>query len=161
MTSQQTSPHYMDLLNEIVSGERRAGVVLKAWADKTQDSSLKACLDFVAKRETSHYDIFRRRVEELNCTWEDNDDPGYHERLLVNCSDIPDIEKLKYSQARQKRQRAAAQGPSRGQKIDAAIADESVDQLTRSLLKWFAEVEADSGVLLGKEYARLEAENGV
>ena len=158
-TNQNAKLHYMDLLNEITSGERRAGVTLKAWAEKCQDPSLKSCLDFAANRETSHYEIFRRRQEELGGTWEDTDDSKFHERLLVNLSELPDIEKLRYSQARQKRNRGQQQGPTRGQKIDAAIADETVDQLTRDLLKWFAGVEADTGVLLGKEYARLEAES--
>ncbi len=159
MTAEKgTKLHYMELLNEITSGERRAGVTLKAWADKCQDPSLKSCLEFVAKRETSHYDIFRRRQEELGGTWEDTDDPTFHERLLVNLSELPDIEKLRYSQARQRRNQEQQQGPTRGQKIDAAIADETVDQLTRDLLKWFAGVEADTGELLRKEYALLEAE---
>ncbi len=160
-TVKENQPHYLDLLNEITSGERRAGVFLKAWADKSQDPQLKACLNFVARRETSHYEIFRRRVEELGCTWEDNDDPNYHERLLMNCSELPDIEKLRYSQARQRRQREQQRGPTRGEKIDAAIADETVDQSTRSLLKWFAEVEAESGSMLRKEYERIEAEAGI
>jgi len=161
MTAEKgTKLHYMDLLNEITSGERRAGVTLKAWTDKCQVPSLKDCLDFVAKRETSHYEIFRRRMEELGGTWEDTDDPTFHERLLVNLSDLPDIEKLRYSQGRQKRNREQQQGPTRGEKIDAAIADETVDKLTRDLLVWFAGVETDSGNLLGKEYALLEAEAG-
>ncbi len=158
-TNQQAKIHYMDLLNEITSGERRAGVTFKAWADKCQDPSLKSCLEFVAKRETSHYEIFRRCQEELGGTWEDSDDPTFHEWLMVNMSDLPDIEKLRYSQTRQRRNREQQQGPTRGQKIDAAIADETVDQLTRDLLKWFAGVEADTGVSIGKEYARLEAIN--
>jgi Mn-containing catalase len=158
-TAQTTRPEYMDLLNEIVSGERRAGIVLKAWADKTQSPELKECLNFVARRETSHYEIFRRVVEEMGQKWEENDDPSYHERLLVNCSDLPDIEKLRYNQARQKRQSEQLKGPTRGDMINAAIADEKTDGLTRSLLKWFAEVEADSGVVLRKAYAKLEAEN--
>ena len=36
--------------------------------------------------------------------------------------------------------------------------DETVDPLTRSLLRWFADVEADSGARLRQEYARIEAE---
>ena len=60
---------------------------------------------------------------------------------------------------RQRRNREQQQGPTRGQKIDAAIADETVDQLTRDLLKWFAGVEADTGVFINKEFARVEAES--
>jgi Mn-containing catalase len=157
-TDTETKPHYLDLLQEIAPGERRAGVLLKAWADKSQDPGLKECLNFVARRETSHYHIFRRRLEELGGTYEENDDPSFTERLLVNCSDMPDIEKIRYGQARQQRQRQQQQGPTRGEKIDAAIADESVDQITRDLLTWFAKVEADSGTALRKAYARVEAE---
>ncbi len=155
-TSQATQDlHYLDLLNEIVGGERRAGVFLKGWANKTPDTALQACLQMVARRETSHYHIFKRRVEELGCTVQETDDPSYHERLLVNCSDMPDIEKIRYGQAKQRQQQ---QSPTRGEKIEAAIADETVDPLTRSLLRWFVEVEADSGALLRQEYARIEAE---
>jgi rubrerythrin len=157
MATLQETPelHYLPLLNEIVAGERRAGVFLKAWADKTPDSALKACLQMVARRETSHYHIFKRRIEELSATVEEQDDSGFHERLLVNCSDMPDIEKIRYGQAKQRQQH---QSPTRAEKIEAAIADETVDPLTRSLLKWFAEVEADSGARLRQEYARIEAE---
>jgi len=153
-TAQQDRPHYLELLNEIAPGERRAGVFLKAWADKTPDPDLKATLNLVARRETSHYHIFKRRIEELGSTLEEQEDPSFHERLLVNCSDMPDVEKIRYGQARQ-RQR---QGPSRADRINAAIADETVDPLTRSLLRWFSDVEADSGTLLRKVYARIEAE---
>lgn len=153
-TAQQERPHYLELLNEIAPGERRAGVLLKGWADKTQDPELQAALTLVARRETSHYHIFKRRIEELGYTVEEHEDPSFHERLLVHCSDMPDVEKIRYGQARQ-RQR---QGPSRAERINAAIADETVDPLTRSLLKWFSEVEADSGALLRQVYARIEAE---
>lgn len=155
-TAQQERLNYLDLLNEIAPGERRAGVFLKAWADKTQDPELQAALNLVARRETSHYHIFKRRIEELGYALEEQEDPGFHERLLVNCSDMPDIEKIRYGQARQRQQ----QGPSRAERINAAIADETVDPLTRSLLRWFADVETDSGALLRQVYARIEVEAG-
>ena len=153
-TAPQERPHYLELLNEIAPGERRAGVLLKGWADKTPDPELQAALTLVARRETSHYHIFKRRIAELGYPLEEQEDPSFHERLLVNCSDMPDVEKIRYGQARQ-RQR---QGPSRAERINAAIADETVDPLTRSLLRWFADVEADSGALLRQVYARIEAE---
>ncbi len=154
-TDQETKPHYLDLLTEIAPGEKRAGVFLKAWADKTPDPGLQACLNLVARRETSHYHIFKRRIEELGYTLEEQEDPDFHERLQVNGSDRPDIEKIRDGQARQQRQQ---QSPTRAEKIEAAIADETVDPLTRSLLRWFADVEADSGARLRQEYARIEAE---
>jgi hypothetical protein len=36
------------------------------------------------------------------------------------------------------------------------MADESVDPLTRSLLRWFSDVEADSGALLRQAYEAIE-----
>ena len=43
---------------------------------------------------------------------------------------------------------------------EAAIADETVDPLTRSLLQWFAEVDADSGARLRAIYDCIEAQVG-
>jgi hypothetical protein len=40
------------------------------------------------------------------------------------------------------------------------MADETVDPLTRSLLRWFADVEADSGASLRAIYDRIEAQAG-
>jgi hypothetical protein len=37
------------------------------------------------------------------------------------------------------------------------MTDERVDPLTRSLLRWFAEVEADSGARLRAVYEHIEA----
>ena len=34
--------------------------------------------------------------------------------------------------------------------------DESVDPLTRSLIRWFTDVENDSVVLMGKVYSEIE-----
>jgi hypothetical protein len=48
----------------------------------------------------------------------------------------------------------------RGNRYEAAIADETVDPLTRSLLRWFSDVEADSGARLHAIYDRIEAQAG-
>ena len=64
-THHMTELHYLELLNNIASGERRAGVFLQAWADTTLDPELRACLSMVANRETSHYHIFKRRSLEV------------------------------------------------------------------------------------------------
>ena len=61
-TENEAPPHYMELLNIIALGERRADVYLKEWAGKTPDTELRSCLSLVAARETSHYDIFKRRI---------------------------------------------------------------------------------------------------
>src|SRR5919205_1238452 len=78
-THTKTALHYLELLNDIASGERRAGVFLQAWADTTPDPELRACLSIVANRETSHYDIFKRRIEELGYSWTDSQDPDFEE----------------------------------------------------------------------------------
>jgi len=147
---------YLELLNTIASGERRAGVFLQAWADTTPDPELRACLCMVASRETSHYHIFKRRIAELGYSWTDIPDPDFAERLQVSGSALPDVEKIRWGKAKQ----AQRQGPTIRDRYEAAIADATVDPLTRSLLRWFAEVEADSGARLRAIYERLEAQAG-
>jgi Mn-containing catalase len=151
-----TELHYLDLLNTIASGERRAGVYLQAWADVTPDPELRTCLSLVADRETSHYHIFKRRIAELGYAWTETPDADFEERLQVSGSALPDVEKIRWGKARQAQRR----GPTIRERYEAAIADETVDPLTRSLLRWFAEVEADSGGRLRAIYERIEAEVG-
>ena len=149
----ETKLHYMELLNDIASGERRAGVHLQAWADITTDPELKACLSMVADRETSHYHIFQRRIAELGYSWEDHEAPDFQERLRVSGSDMSDVEKIRWGQAQQ----AERKGPSIRDRYEAAIADDTVDPLTRSLLRWFSDVESDSGSKLRQVYEHCEA----
>ena len=153
---QETKLHYLELLNDITSGERRAGVYLQAWADKTTDPELKACLSMVADRETSHYHIFKRRISELGSTWKDNEDAGFEERLRVSGSDMTDIEKINWGKARQ----AERKGPPIRERYEAAMADDTVDPLTRSLLSWFADVESDSGATIRQVQGRYEEKAG-
>ena len=153
-THNKTAPHYLELLNTIASGERRAGVFLNAWANTTPDPALQACLSMVAHRETSHYHIFKRRIEELGYAWTDNQDPDFEERLKVSGSALSDAEKIRWGKDRQAQRR----GPTMRDRYDAAIADETVDPLTRSLLRWFSDVEADSGARLRAIYDRIEAQ---
>ena len=155
-THHTTAPHYLELLNTIASGERRAGVYLQAWADTTSDPELRACLSMVAHRETSHYHIFKRCIEELGDSWTDIQDPDFEERLQVSGSAMLDVEKIRWGRARQAQRR----GPTIRERYEAAIADETVDPLTRSLLRWFADVEADSGARLRALYDRIEAQAG-
>jgi len=155
-THNNSELHYLELLNTIASGERRAGVFLQAWADTTPDPELRACLSMVAHRETSHYHIFKRRIAELGYAWMDTQDSDFEARLQVSGSPIPDVEKIRWGKARQ----AQRQGPTIRERYEAAIADETVDPLTRSLLRWFADVEADSGARLRAIYDRIEAQAG-
>ena len=151
-----TELHYLELLNDIASGEKRAGIHLAAWAGKTQDPALKSCLSLVAARETSHYHIFERRIFELGSSWMENEAPDFEERLRVSSSEMPDIEKIRWGKAQQ----AQRQGPAIRERYEAAIADETVDPLTRSLLHWFSDVEADSSSLLRKVYDGIETAAG-
>ncbi len=151
-----TTLHYLELPNTIASGERRAGIFLQAWADTTPDPALRVCLSMVANRETSHYHVFKRRIAELGYAWTDIPDQDFDKRLKVSGSDMPDVEKIRWAKAKQ----AQRQGPTIRDRYEAAIADESVDPLTRSLLRWFADVEADSGARLRAIYDRIEAQAG-
>ena len=151
-TDKVTELHYLELLNDIASGERRAGIHLAAWAAKTQNPELKSCLSLVADRETSHYHIFKRRISELGYSWIENHAPEFEERLRVSNSDMPDVEKIRWG----KSQQAQRQGPAIRERYEAAIADETVDPLTCSLLRWFSDVEADSVSLLRQAYDTIE-----
>ena len=88
------TPEYIELLNDIRLQETRAGVFLKAWAEKTPSSDLKGCLSMVAERETSHGDIFERRIRELGYSAYEKEDPVFAERLRVASSDMTDVEKI-------------------------------------------------------------------
>ena len=148
-------PEYIDLLNDIRLQEYRAGIFLKAWADKTEHPGLKGCLSLVAERETSHGDIFDRRIRELGGTPEDKDDELFSERLRVAGSDMADAEKIVWMREAQTRVTL----PTVRMRYEAAAEDESVDQLTRSLIKWFTEVEDDSGASMRAVYAEIEGVN--
>jgi hypothetical protein len=69
---------------------------------------------------------------------------------------MPDAEKIRWGKARQAQRR----GPTIRERYEAALGDETVDPLTRSLLRWFADVEADSGLRLRAIYDRIEAQAG-
>jgi rubrerythrin len=147
---------YVELLNTICLAEGRAGIYLQAWAEKTESPELKACLARVAARETSHYEVFKGRIEELGYTVQEHEDAGFQERLRVLGSGMADLEKIRWQQASQQRQPR----PTLRERYEAAIADETIDPLTRSLLRWFADEEADSRRLLAEAYARVEAKAG-
>ena len=148
-------PDYVDLLNDIRQQETRAGVFLRAWAAKSGDPGLQQCLGLVAERETSHGEIFERRIRELGFTTQDFDDSASDERLKVASSDISDVEKIAWMRESQ----ARAPKPTVRERYEAAMEDESVDALTRSLIRWFTDVENDSGASMRQEYARLEQED--
>ncbi|HIN35547.1 MAG TPA: hypothetical protein EYM75_07350 [Dehalococcoidia bacterium] len=147
-----SKPEYIDLLNDIRLQENRAGVYLEAWANKTDNKDLKECLSFVAAREYSHGDIFDRRVKELGFDTQEIEDPDFEEKVRVVTSDISDAEKIDWL----KEARLRMPTPGVRQRYEAATVDESVDPLTRSLLRWFTDVEDDSVVRMGGVYAEIE-----
>ena len=148
----QSKAEYVELLNDIQVQEYGAGEYLRAWADKTQDPGLKSCLTLVAARETSHGDIFERRVRELGGKPKTTRDSYFAERMEVLGGDISDAEKIKcVKEAAEKMAK-----PTVRERYETATVDESVDPLTRSLLRWFTDVENDSGAQMRGEYARIE-----
>ena len=147
-----SKPEYIDLLNDIRLQEHRAGVYLEAWANKTDNKDLKECLSFVAAREYSHGDIFDRRVKELGFDTQEIEDPDFEKKVRVVSSDISDAEKIAWL----KEARLRMPTPGVRQRYEAATVDESVDPLTRSLLRWFTDVEDDSVVRMGGVYAEIE-----
>ena len=147
-----SKPQYVNLLNDIRLQENRAGVYLEAWANKTANKDLKECLSFVAAREYSHGDIFDRRVKELGFATEEVKDPEFDEKVRVVTSDISDAEKIAWLKESRNRQPT----PSVRERYEAAMEDDSVDPLTRSLLRWFTDVENDSVEQMGTVYAQIE-----
>jgi hypothetical protein len=147
-------PAYLGLLNAISLGERNAGVYLKAWADLTPDPELKRVLALVAARESTHGEVFRQRIERLGFSVRDKDDPGLRDRLEVYGDPArSDVEKIRaFPRDRQLEERIDAIFAT----IDAHVADESVDALTRDTLRWYVHEERDSRDLLRAAYARVE-----
>jgi hypothetical protein len=140
-------PPYLGLLNAICLAESSAGVHLRAWAEATDDAELACTLRFVAARETSHGEIFRRRLNELGFDVKPKPDPTAERRLARLASPkVADVEKL----------------PSRAQDDQDPFADirtrldEGVyDPMTANLLNWYIAEEYDSGRRLRDAYARV------
>ncbi|PKB73536.1 MAG: hypothetical protein BZY75_01390 [SAR202 cluster bacterium Io17-Chloro-G7] len=147
-----TKPEYVELLNTIRLQEMGAGIYLKAWADKTSNESLKHCLTFVAEREVSHGDLMDRRIRELGYQPEGTEDPNFKERMDIMGSDMSDAEKIQCIRDVAKNQVK----PTTRDKYIVAAHDPKVDPLTRTLLGWFADVEADSGAMMGETYKTIE-----
>ena len=81
--------------------------------------------------------------------------PNFKERMEILGSDMPDAEKIQCV-------KDAAQNqpkPTVREKYIAAAHDPNVDPLTRTLLGWFADVEADSGAMMAETYATVEGVN--
>lgn len=144
-------PEYVNLLNDIWLQEAGAGVYLQAWADKTTDPALKECLSFVTAREVSHGDIFARRIEELGYKPEGTEDGDFTRRLKMLGSDDNDAEKINALN----KDVAELPKPTLKDRYQAAAVDEKVDPLTRSLLRWWMDVEDDTGSRMGPVFDKV------
>jgi rubrerythrin len=142
-------PAYLGVLNAISLAESAAGQYLTAWANVTDDEDLACCLRFVAARETSHGDVFCRRIAELGFSLMPKRDPEGGERLAKFADPrVSDLEKI---------------GPERedGQVRDVfrdikkAMADGEYDAMTCNLLGWYIAEEDDSGKRLREAYAAV------
>jgi len=145
-------PSYLGLLNAISLGETDAGVYLRAWADATCDEDLACTLRFVAARESSHGEVFLRRLNELGFELRHKPDPGAEKRLAkVANPRIEDIDKL--PSEREERGDPFAE-------IKAQLADGRYDAMTANLLTWYIAEEYDSGRRLREAYDCVRAKAG-
>lgn len=146
LMQQAEKPAYLGLLNAISLGESHAGRYLEAWAEATPDEALAGTLRLVAARETSHGDIFCRRIAELGFRLEPKKDPEAGERMAKYADPrISDIEKI---------------GPEREAgdifgEIKKAMDNGAYDPMTCNLLQWYIAEEEDSLRRLGEAYARV------
>ena len=145
VTEAAEKPAYLGLLNAISLGESAAGQYLEAWANVTDDEDLACCLRFVAARETSHGEVFCRRIAELGFSLKPKKDPADGERLAKFADPrISDLEKI---------------GPERQETgdifrdIKKAMAAGEYDPMTCNLLTWYIAEEEDSGRRLREVYA--------
>ena len=142
------TPSYTDLLGRISNAESNAGRYLRAWADVTPDEDLACTLRLVAARETSHGDVFCRRVAELGGELPCSMDRQWAERMAVVADPrISDLEKV---------------GPAKNEpdpfgKIDEMLADGVFDPLTEHLMVWYIAEERDTIERLQDAYAAVRA----
>jgi ferritin len=154
MTETTAKPPYLGLLNAISLGESEAGVYLEAWANATDDAELASTLRFVAARETSHGELFCRRLAELGYDLRQKPDPKAAARLARYANPkISDCEKV---------------GPEREETgaepfgdIRKAMAEGVYDEMTCNMLQWYINEEIDSGRRLNTVYAKVREKAGM
>jgi hypothetical protein len=151
-TATAAKPAYLGLLNAISLAESAAGVYLEAWANATADEDLACTLRLVAARETSHGEVFCRRLCELGYDLLPKHDPKAAARLAKYANPrISDLEKI---------------GPEREEADDTfaeirkAMADGVYDPMTCNLLNWYIAEEEDSGRRLREVYACVREKAG-
>jgi len=151
-TTTTEKPPYLGLLNAIALAESEAGVYLEAWANATDDEELAGALRFVAARETSHGELFCRRLCELGYDLRQKPNPKAASRLARYANPkVSDCEKV---------------GPEREEgdtfvDIRQGIASGAYDAMTCNMLQWYINEEADSGQRLREAYAKVRAKAGM
>jgi rubrerythrin len=152
-TATHEKPPYLGLLNAISLAESEAGVYLEAWANATDDAELADTLRLVAARETSHGQLFQRRLCELGFDLKPKADPKAAARLARYANPkVSDCEKV---------------GPEREAAGDTfadirqGIADGVYDDMTCNMLQWYINEEDDSGRRLRQAYAKVRAKAGM
>ena len=138
-------PRYLGLLNAISNAESAAGVYLTAWADVTPDPDLACTLRLVAARESSHGDVFCRRIAELGFELRRKTDPkGYEILARLANPNISDLEKIGDREERD---------TDPFGEVRRRIAEGEFDPMTANLMTWYIAEEIDSGRRLREAYA--------
>jgi hypothetical protein len=152
-TATSTKPRYLGLLNAISLGETNAGIYLRAWADATSDEDLACTLRLVAARETSHGELFCRRLCELGYELRQKPDPEGAARVAKYANPkISDVEKIG-------RARSEVEDDPFGE-IEEKLKERFYDPMTANLLGWYICEERDSAKRLRACYAKVRAKAG-
>ncbi len=142
-------PAYLGLLNAISLAESRAGTYLRAWAEATDDPDFACVLNLVAARETSHGEVFCRRISELGYELRAKADPSSLKRLATLADPAtPDLAKLPP-------EREQISDPFK--ELCAKVAAGEFDPMTANLLTWYVAEERDSAARLEEAYACVRA----
>ena len=137
-------PKYLGLLNAISNAESAAGVYLTAWADVTPDPDLACTLRLVAARESSHGEVFCRRISERGFEMRKKTDPkGYEILAKLANPNISDLEKIGDREDRD---------TDPFGDIRRRIAEGEFDPMTANLMTWYIAEEIDSGRRLREVY---------
>jgi rubrerythrin len=152
-------PWYTGLLARIGAGESKGGDLFAGWAATTPDPDLREVLDCVALRERDHGDLFCTRLAEMGCTMTVDEDDSFSETLAMLRSDAGDQDKMACFDGWVRGEFAKAKAAG-GPRLDKMLDDDTVDPVTRSLLRWFIDEEKDSGRLLEPLFNRLRQSNG-
>ena len=145
-------PPYLGLLNAISLAESSAGVYLQAWADATDNEDLACTLRFVAARETSHGEVFCRRLCELGYDLKPKADPAADKRLAKYANPkVCDLDKLPED---------TDISVDAFADIKSQLSAGHFDPMTANLMSWYIAEEYDSGARLRAAYAQVRNRNG-